>query len=77
MKVKIKYFGRFATEIGKFSEEIDVPDRMIVRDLIEFLKRKYPFLKNEIIEVSIDGKYASENMQISDEIAIYPQISGG
>ncbi len=77
MRVRIRYFGRFATEIGKFSEEIEINENANVKDLIEFLKEKYPFLKDEVIEVSIDGKYAKEEDPIAPEVSVFPIISGG
>ncbi len=77
MKVRVRYFGRFAVEIGKFSEEIEINDNAKVRDLIEVLKKKYPQLKHEVIEVSIRGRYASDDSPIDNEVAVYPMISGG
>ncbi|AGB04810.1 molybdopterin converting factor, small subunit [Aciduliprofundum sp. MAR08-339] len=77
MKVRIRYFGRFAMEIGKFSEEIEIRDGATVKELIKMLRNKYPVLKNEEIEVSIDGKYAQEDMPIAHEVSVYPMISGG
>ena len=77
MRVRIRYFGRFAAEIGKFSEEIEISENATVKDLIEFLKERYPFLKDEVIEVSIDGKYAKEDDPIAPEVSVFPIISGG
>ena len=77
MRVRIRYFGRFAADIGKFSEEIEFDDKATVKDLIEFLKEKYPFLKDDVIEVSIDGKYAKEDDPIAPEVSVFPIISGG
>jgi len=75
--IKIRYFGRFAIEIGKFSEELEVPENTTVREFLEILREKYLKLKDETIEVSIGGKYAREEDKIGDEISIYPPISGG
>ncbi len=77
MRVKIRYFGRFAAEIGKFSEDIEMPDNSKVKDLVEFLKENYPFLKDEVVEVSIDGRYAKEDDPIAPEVSVFPVISGG
>ena len=77
MIVKIRYFGRFAAEIGKFSEEIEMPDNSKVKDLVKFLKEKYPFLKDEVVEVSIDGNYAKDDDLIASEVSVFPVISGG
>ncbi len=77
MKIRIRYFGRFAADIGKFSEEIEISENATVKDLIEFLKERYPFLKDEVIEVSIDGNYAKEDDPIAPEVSVFPIISGG
>jgi molybdopterin synthase sulfur carrier subunit len=77
VKVRIRYFGRFAVEIGKFSEEIEMPEDAKVGDLLNILKEKYPFLHNEVIEISINGKYVEEDSPITGEISIFPPISGG
>ncbi len=77
MKVKIRYFGRFAAEIGKFYEEMEMEDDAKIRDLIEILRNKYSFLQEEIIEVSVDGKYASPDDPVAPEISVFPIISGG
>lgn len=77
MKVHVRYFGRFAAEIGKFSEEIDMPYNSRVTDLLNILRAKYPNLRNEVIEVSIGGKYAREEDLLGEEVSVYPIISGG
>ena len=77
MRIRIRYFGRFAADIGKFSEEIEMDDKATVKELIKFLKKKYPFLKDEVIEVSINGEYAKEDDPIAPEISVFPIISGG
>ncbi len=77
MKISVRYFGRFAVELGKFSEEVDMPDGATVKELIEFLKKRYPVLEREIIEVSIDGKYADPKTPLKSEVSVFPTISGG
>jgi len=77
MRVKIRYFGRFAAEIGKFSEEIDIEDKATVKDLVTLLQGKYPFLKDEVVEVSINGKYAKDDDPLAPEVSVFPVISGG
>ena len=78
MKVKVRYYGRFVTLLNKFEEELEIPQSYRVKDFVVFLKEKNPLLKNEYLEVSMGGKYAPENTKIwSEEIAVYPVISGG
>jgi len=77
LKIRVRYFGRFAIEIGTYSEVLEVDTNLKVRELIALLKRLHPELKNEILEVSIDGKYARNNMIVREDVAVYPPISGG
>ncbi len=77
MRVRVKYFGRFAVNIGKFSEEIEVPEGITVGKFIEILRSRYRSFKNEEIEISIGGKYARKDEPLGNEVAVYPVISGG
>ncbi len=77
MKIKVRYFGRFAVALGIYSELIEVEENLKVREIVELLKRLHPELKNEVMEISIDGKYAPEDMEVQGEVAVYPPISGG
>ena len=77
MKVKVLYFGRFAVEIGKFHEVVEIDNNATVKDLISLLREKYPFLKDETVEVSIGGKYAKDDDSIAQEVSVFPLISGG
>ena len=77
MKIRVRYFGRFAVMLDMFSEVLEVPEGIKVKDLIAILRERHPELKHEEIEVSIGGRYASEDAEIGEEVAIYPPISGG
>ncbi len=77
MKVKVHYFGRFVEITGKTYEIIELDDGALVRDVVEYLKKKYPLLQKEHIETSVNGKYVSENDPLGSEISVFPIISGG
>lgn len=78
MRVRIRYYGRFVTLLDKFEEWVELPKGAKVKDLIAFLRTKYPQLEGEHIEVSVNGRYASEDARIeAEEIAVYPIVSGG
>ncbi len=77
MIVKVRYFGRLAMELGMYSESLEIPEDMTVRDFEKFIKEKHPMLKNEELEISVDGKYAPPDAKIMGDVAIYPPISGG
>ncbi len=78
MKIKVKYFGRFAVYLGIYSEHIDVPDNTTIAEVLEIIRRMHPELENEILEISQNGQYAKPDDAIdSGELAIFPPISGG
>ena len=77
MRILVRYFGRFSLYTDKFSEEIEMPDNAKVRDLMNYLKEKYPPSRKEVIEVSIKGRYAKEGDVLEDVASVYPIISGG
>ena len=80
----IKYFT-WLKNITKIEEEvIEDPSIVDVNSLKEFLKKKYPKLKehfnnNELIRIAINLSYTYENDKIkpNDEIALLPPVSGG
>ena len=81
------YERRFV-ELGetRYTEEEIIEDKSIidVNSLKEFLKKKYPKLKdhfdnNDLIRIAINLTYTFENKKINkdDEIALFPPVSGG
>ncbi|WP_209474747.1 ubiquitin-like small modifier protein 1 [Thermococcus stetteri] len=88
MRIKVRYFARYRSLVGKSEEELEVSDGITVRDLIEILKERYPALKNEVfaedddladVNVSRNGRYVSfdEILREGDIVAIFPPVSGG
>lgn len=88
MKIRVRYFARYRSLVGKSEEELEVPDGITVGKLIEILKERHPALKNEVfaeeddladVNVSRNGRYAKfdEVLQDGDVVAIFPPVSGG
>jgi len=88
MKVTVCYFARYRSLVGKSEEELEVPDGITVRELIEILKERHPVLKNEVfaedddladVNVSRNGRYVrfDEVLRDGDIVAIFPPVSGG
>ncbi|MDK2913232.1 MAG: sulfur-carrier protein [Thermococcaceae archaeon] len=88
MKIRVRYFARYRSLVGKSEEELEVPDGITVGELIEFLKERHPELKNEVfaeeddladVNVSRNGRYVKfdEALQDGDVVAIFPPVSGG
>ena len=80
----IKYFA-WLKSITNVDEEI-LNDKSIVdiKTLKKYLLRKYPklekyIIKDDVIRVAINLEYTTTNkkLQINDEIALFPPVSGG
>ena len=88
MKVTVRYFARYRSLVGLSEEELDVPEGITVRELIEILKERHPVLKEEVfaedddladVNVSRNGRYVrfDEVLRDGDVIALFPPVSGG
>ena len=88
MKVTVRYFARYRSLIGKSEEELEVPDGITVRELIEILRERHPILKTEVfaedddladVNVSRNGRYVrfDEVLRDGDTVAVFPPVSGG
>ena len=83
MKVKLLYFASIRETVGLSEEIIELDDNTSVLTLKHLLQSKYPKLSehwNSAI-ISINKTYSSldsnQKLNDSDEIAIFPPISGG
>ena len=81
--MKIKYFS-WIKEITSYEEEqINSNKINNLNELKKFIILKYPQLKkhldNEILRFAVNQEYVSENidLNVGDEIAIFPPVSGG
>ena len=88
MKITVRYFARYRSLVGKSEEELEVPEGITVRELVEILKERHPILKNEVfaeeddladVNVSRNGRYVrfDEVLRDGDIVAIFPPVSGG
>ena len=81
--MKLLYFAWLRTRIGKAEESLDAPVAT-VGELIEWLKTRGPnyaeALKNpKLVRVAVNREYvtADHRLQPSDEIALFPPVTGG
>ncbi|MCD6572838.1 MAG: MoaD/ThiS family protein [Thermoplasmata archaeon] len=78
MKIKIELFSVYREAIGE--KEIEIKDDAKIKDIIQFLTKKYPSIRKFIgyAIFSINHEYADENRSVKggDEIAIFPPIGG-
>ena len=83
--MNILYFALIRENIGKSSEEIDLPgDNNTVKSLIEHLENKGENYKSafetpDLIRVAVNQEYVSLDHPVknSDEVAIFPPMTGG
>tara|TARA_B100001057_G_scaffold388353_1_gene395764 strand:- start:706 stop:951 length:246 start_codon:yes stop_codon:yes gene_type:complete len=81
--MKIKYFA-WIKEITNFEEEeINLNEINSLNKLKIFIVSKYPDLKKhmdkEILRFAVNQEYVVENIKLkkTDEIAVFPPVSGG
>ena len=81
MKVMVRYFASMRDATGVKEEEIELPDGSTIETLIREAKKRHSTLKlqNRAIIVSINGEFgeASRQLKPTDEVAMFPPVSGG
>ncbi len=81
--MKIKYFAWIKDITKHESEEIILEKIKNLDDLKTFIIKKYPDLKKhldkEILRFAVNQEYIIKNidLNVNDEIAIFPPVSGG
>ena len=81
--MKIKYFAWIKDITNNEDEEINSEKIKNLDELKAFILKKYPGLKKhfdkEILRFAVNQEYIIKNvnLDINDEIAIFPPVSGG
>ncbi|WP_297887290.1 molybdopterin converting factor subunit 1 [Sulfurihydrogenibium sp.] len=80
MKIEILYFSQIKDKLGRSFETVEL-DGKTVGDLIDFLVKKYPHIK-DILEksmIAVNEEYTSQEriLNENDKVAIIPPVSGG
>lgn len=80
MKINIKLFGITRELVGKMSLETDLQENISVGELLQTLKKSYPELeKLTSLMIAVNSEYVNEKavLQVNDEVALIPPVSGG
>ena len=81
MRVKIRYFALYRDLSGKSDEVMDISEGSTVQAILDAVKRAHPIFEKQQGEflLAINEEYASGNTVIKegDEVAIFPNVSGG
>ena len=81
MKVMVRYFASIREATGVKEEEIELPDGGTIETLIREAKALHSMLEvqNRVIIVSVNGEFVEANRRLNatDEVAIFPPVSGG
>ena len=81
--MKIKYFAWIKEITNNSEEEINSEEIYNLDELKLFMIKKYPDLKKhldkEILRFAVNQEYiiTNINLDLNDEIAIFPPVSGG
>jgi len=83
MRVKVKFLAAVADYTGVYKTEIELDDGMRFKDVVEYLREKFPGLR-EIesklpILILLNGRKVDPEtlLEDGDRIAFLPPISGG
>ena len=81
MKVMVRYFASIREATGVKEEEIELPDGGTIETLIREAKVLHSMLEvqNRVIIVSVNGEFVetSRRLNATDEVAMFPPVSGG
>ena len=81
MKVKVLYFASLKGKINKDYEEIEIKENSTIKDLRDFLIKKYPELKDLLNNCMIakNEEYVDIDTVLNEDdlIAFIPPVGGG
>ena len=81
--MRIRYFAWIKDITNKEDEIIDINHPKTIQELKKYLENLYPDLKKhmekEIIRFAVNQEYITKSttLNVNDEIAIFPPVSGG
>tara|TARA_Y100001980_G_C14204822_1_gene66908 strand:+ start:259 stop:504 length:246 start_codon:yes stop_codon:yes gene_type:complete len=81
--MKIRYFAWIKDVTKKDDDIIDINHPKTLQELKNYLETTYPDLKEhflkDVLRFAVNQEYVSKNLNLkpTDEIAIFPPVSGG
>lgn len=81
MKVRIRYFALYRDLSGKSDETVEIKEGSTLRNLMDAVKEVHPILGKQTGEflLALNEEYANQETVLNegDEVAIFPNVSGG
>ena len=83
--MKILYFAWIRSRVGLSEETVYLPDNVsTVRELLDWLRQRGPqyaevLQDTSVVRVAVNEEYASLDVPVaaSDEVALFPPVTGG
>lgn len=76
---RVLFFARFREKTG--ASELHIENVHTLQELLDELKRRFPFLEHEHFFVAVNEEVvhepASFQIEPDDEIALFPMVAGG
>ncbi len=81
MRVRVLFFGTLKDIAGKSGDSLDLPEGVVVRDVLEHYQARLPKLGELLssLAVAVNQQYAGAETKLKadDEVALLPPVSGG
>ncbi|MEI7795379.1 MAG: MoaD/ThiS family protein [Methylococcaceae bacterium] len=75
--ITIRYFGSLKETLGRSNEALSVVESLTVLDVWHFLNGDLPLAENMLTAVNMDYVARSHIVNIGDEVAFFPPVTGG
>ncbi len=81
MRVRVLFFGMLKDLAGRSSDVVELPDKAVVRDLLDHYSTEVPRMREALasITVAVNQEYAGYELVLKadDEVGMLPPVSGG
>lgn len=80
MYIKVLYFGKLRELLEIDSTLIEFNKKTTINDVLDFILEKYPILNENKFVIALNKEYIFDyntEINIDDQIALIPPISGG